>query len=115
MDTNPSSIDHIITNMTSIFMKSYTVETGISDYLKLIMPICRLTFAKGKSKNFFYRCHKNFNNKLFEETLIKSLSETEFSLKSFETTFRLTLEKCAPLNQKYLRYNNSPFTNKTLR
>ena len=96
-------------------MKSCTVETGISDYHKLIMSICRMTFAKGKSKKFFYRCYKNFDSKLFEETLIKNLSETERSLKSFETTFTLTLEKFAPLKQKYLRYNNNPFMNKTLR
>ena len=60
------------------------------------MSICRMTFAKGKSKKFFYRCYKNFDSKLFKETLIKNLSETELSLKSFETTFSLTLEKFAP-------------------
>ena len=48
--TYPSSTDHIITNMASLFMKSCTLETGISDYRKLIMSICRMTFAKGKSK-----------------------------------------------------------------
>ena len=41
--------------------------------------------------------------------------ETELSLKSCETTFSLTLEKFEPLEQKYLRYNNSPFINRTLR
>ena len=79
-------------------MKSSSVETNISDYPKLIMSICRMTFAKGQSKKFFYRCDKNFDSKLFEETLIKNLSEKELSFKSFETTFRLTLEKCATLN-----------------
>ena len=83
--------------MTSLFMKSCTVEMGISDYHKLIMSICRLTFAKGKSKKLFYRCYKNFDSELFEDTLVKSLSETEFSLKSFKSTFSLTLEKFAPL------------------
>ena len=29
MGTYPSNIDHIITNMTSLFMKSHTVETVI--------------------------------------------------------------------------------------
>ena len=77
MVTNPSSIDHIITNMTSLFMKSCTVETaGISDYHKLIMSICRLTFAKDKSKKSFYLCCKNLDSELFEEALIKNLSET---------------------------------------
>ena len=38
--------------MTSLFMKSCTVETGISNYHKLIMSTCRMIFAKGKSKKF---------------------------------------------------------------
>ena len=96
-------------------MKSCTIEMGTSDYHKLIMSIYRLIFAKGKSKKIFYRCFKSFDSELFEDTMIKSLSETEFSLKSFETTFSLTLEKFAPLKYKYLRYDNSPFMNKTLR
>ena len=96
-------------------MKSCTVETGISDCHKLIMSICRMTFAKCKSAKFFSRCYKNFDSKLFEDNLIKSLSETELSPKSFETTFSLTLEKFAPLKQTYLIYNNSPFMSKTLR
>ena len=69
--TKPSSIDHIITTMTSLFMKSCTVETRISDNHKLMMSICRLNFAKDKSKKCFYRCYKNFDSKLFEKTLIK--------------------------------------------
>ena len=87
MGANPSSIDHIITNMTSLFMNSCTAETGISDYHKLIMSIYRMTFAKGKSKKLFYGCYKNFDSKLSEETLIKNFSGTELSLKCFETTF----------------------------
>ena len=73
------------------------------------MSICRMTFAKGKSKKFFYRCYKNFDSKLFEEALIKSLSETELSFKSFEATFSLTLERFALLKQKYLRYKSHLF------
>ena len=91
MSTNPSSIDHIITNMITIFMKSCSVETGISDYHKLIKSICRMTFAKRQSKKLFYRYCKNFDNKFFEEALTENLSETEHSLKSFETTYSLTL------------------------
>ena len=43
------------------------------------------------------------------------MSETELSLKSFENTFSLTLEKFAPLKQKYLGYSNSLFMNRTFR
>ena len=47
---------------------------GIYGLHKLIKSIFKTTFAKGKSKKFFYRCYKNFDSKLFEETLIKNWS-----------------------------------------
>ena len=50
--TNPSFIDHVITNMPSFFIKSYTVEMGISDHHKPVMSTCRTTFDKGESKKF---------------------------------------------------------------
>ena len=79
MDTNPSSINYVISNMISFFIKSCLVETRISDHHKLIMSICRTPFAKGRGKKFFYRCYKNFNNKLSEKTLIKNLPEIKIS------------------------------------
>ena len=81
MVTNSSSFGHIITNMISLFMKPCTVELGVSDYRKLIMSICRMNFAKGESKKFFYRCYRNFDSKLFEETLIKNFLRRSFLLK----------------------------------
>ena len=113
MGTNTSSIDHIITNMTSIFMQSCTVQTGISDYHKLIMSISRMTFVKGKMKNSVIAVIRIWTVNLL--TLIKNLSQTELPLKSFKNTFSLTLEKFAPLKQKYLRHNNSPFMNRTFK
>ena len=103
MGTNPSSIDHIIPNVTSLFMKSCTVETRISDYLKLIMSICRMTLPKVKVKNYFVAVIKILVVNFSEETLVKNLAGTELSLKSFEAKFSLTLEKFAPLNEKYFR------------
>ena len=47
---HPFSIDHIVTIMTSVLMRTCTVEMGISDYFKLIMSIWRTTFAKDKCK-----------------------------------------------------------------
>ena len=97
MRTSISSIDHVIINITSLFMKSCTIETGICDHHKLLMSISRMTLVKGKSKKFSYCCYKNFDSKHFEEALIKNLSETELSLESFEITFSLTPEKFATL------------------
>ena len=68
MGTNPATIDLVITNMTSLYMKSCTVETEISDRNNLMTSLCRTTSAKDKSEKFFYRCYKNFDRKIFEDT-----------------------------------------------
>ena len=53
MSTDAFYIDHVITNITSLFMKSWIVVTGTSDHQKLIMSIYRTTFAKDKVKKYF--------------------------------------------------------------
>ena len=53
-------------------MKTLTFETGVSDHHKLIGTMLRSTFTKGKPKEMFYRCYRNFDNKKFEEELQKS-------------------------------------------
>ena len=45
MATTPSSIDHIIANMTSLFMKSCNVEMGMSDHYKLIIVYLHKDFS----------------------------------------------------------------------
>ena len=53
---------------------------GVSDHHKLIGTMPRSTFTKGKPKNIFYGCCKNFDNEKFEEELKKHLS----SIQDFE-------------------------------
>ena len=110
MGTNPSFICDIITDMISFFVKYCTVETGISDYHKLVMSICKPTLAKGKSKKFFHCYYQNFDCELFEQALTDGVS-----LKSFKTTFRFYLEKFASLKLKYSRYSNNPFMDRFFR
>ena len=113
---NPSCIDHIITNASSRFMKSCTLETGISDFHKLVMTVFRGTFAKGKPKKFLYRCYKSYNKDQFETELLEKLStNTEQSFEKFFDTFNETLNKHAPLKTKAIRYNNRTFMTKALR
>ena len=91
MGTNPSFIGDSITNMISFFLKHCTVETGISGYHKLVMSIFKPTFAKGKSKKFFYSYYQNFDSKLFEQTLTDVVS-----LKCFKTTLRFYFSQNIP-------------------
>ena len=64
-----TGIDYIITNIPKRFMKSMALETGISDQHKMIMTIFRSTFAKGKPKNFYYRCYQKFDLERFQMEL----------------------------------------------
>ena len=65
-------------------------------------------------ENLFYRCHRNFDNKKFEEELEKQLlSVSDFE--SFHFAFKVILNQFAPLKQKLIRNNNQPFMTKTFR
>ena len=66
-------IDNFVINKNTRFMKTLIFETGVSDHHKLIGMMLRSTCAKGKLKNMFYHCYKNFDNKRFEEELQKKL------------------------------------------
>ena len=112
---NPSCIDHILTNIPSHFMKSCALETGISDYHKMIMTIFRVIFAKGKSKTYVYRCYKNFDKQRFEESLSAELGENNLTFDKFFDIFINTLDRYAPIKKKKLRHNIQPFMSKTLR
>ena len=50
-------------------MKSMVSETRISDHDKIILNICRFTFAKGKPKTFYCRCSKMFKLEKFQMKL----------------------------------------------
>ena len=95
-------------------MKTLTFETGVSGHYELIGTMLRSIFTKGKPKKMFYRCHRNFNNKKFEEELEKQLlSVSDFG--SFQFAFKFILNQFSPLNQKLIYNNNQPFMTKTFR
>ena len=93
--------------MPSFFIKSYTVEMGISDHHKPVMSICRTTFEKGESKKFLIVVIIILIVSILRKLWQKKLSETEFYIQSCKTTFSITYEKFALLKQNYLRYNNT--------
>ena len=95
-------------------MKTLTFETGVSDHYKLIDTTLRSAFAKGKPKEMFYCCSKNFGNKRFEEEPQKQLlSVSDFD--SFQFAFKVILNRFAPVKHKLIRNHNQPFMTKALR
>ena len=102
----PTGIDQIIINIPKRFMKLMALETGISDHYKLIMTILRSTFAKGKPKNFYYRCYKKFNFEQFQMELKEKLDEiSNNSFDIFLEEFEICLDKFAPLKEKKIRFS----------
>ena len=79
-------------------MNTLTFKTGVSDHQKLVGPMPRSTFTKGKPKKIFYGCHKNFDNEKFEEELKKHLSSVQ-DFESFHLAFKITLDQFVLLNK----------------
>ena len=48
---NPSCIDLVLTNKWERFLKAKTVETGLSDFHKMVVSIFKTSFKKQKLKS----------------------------------------------------------------
>ena len=59
------TIDLIVTNRPRSFCNSDSLETGLSDFHKLIVTVLKTFFKKQSSKIISYRNYKNFSNDLF--------------------------------------------------
>ena len=67
----PSCIDLILTNCPRSFQNFCAIETGLSNFHKLVALVMKTTYKKSQPKIINYRCYKYFNNKSFTEELIE--------------------------------------------
>ena len=113
---NPSVIDLFLTNSSSSFQHTTTVETGLSDFHKMVITVMKTTFPKAQPKIIYYRDYKNFELPNFRTELRQELNKNEeHGYFHFEATFLKVLEKYAPMKQKVLRANDKPYMTKVLR
>ena len=108
---NPTCIDLILTNKNNYFMRSATLEIGLSDHHKLITTILRKTVSKGNSEKMFYRDFKKFETDL----KLKLNLQTNLSYSTFQVVFLEILSKIAPVKEKVLLFNSNAFMTKSLR
>ena len=73
---NPSSIDLILTNNPRSFQNSCVVETGLSDFHRMVVTVMKTSFERLKPRVINYRDYKSFENKLFREELLLELSNS---------------------------------------
>ena len=104
-----------LTNAPNSFQNSGVVETGLSDFHRMIVTVMKTSFQRLPPKIRHYRDYSNYDNNMFRVSLFKELSKLNIEaidLIKFITFCIDTLNFHAPSKKKYIRGNHLPFTNK---
>ena len=113
---NPKCVDLLILNKEKCFKSATTIDTGLSDFHKMVLVVLKKKFEKAKPKVISYRDYRHFDGNSFRCALRFELSKiSTHSYSSFEKVFLETLNDHAPLKQKTIRANHAPYMTKTLR
>ena len=115
---NLSCIDLFLTNRQQCFQQTCAIETGISDFHKMVVTVMKTHYKKQKAKTIQYRNYKHFHEQSFNFELNSELLKIDINnaeLKEFNEIFLKVLDKHAPRKQKYIRANNSNYITKALR
>ena len=70
-----SCIDLILTNCPRSFQNSCVIETGLSDFHKMVVTVMKTTYRKLEPGTVYYRDFKYFCNNSFKESLQKCISQ----------------------------------------
>ena len=68
---NPTCIDLMLTNSNRSFQNSCTIETGLSDFHKMIVSVLQIYFQKREAKVINYWDYRNFSNEEFRQQVPK--------------------------------------------
>ena len=100
---NPSCIDLILTNNPLSFQSSDEIETGLSDFHKMIVTVMKGTYQKLDPKIIHYRDYNTFCNDSFREHLLSALVMENFNknnhLEKFLVVCVKTLDRFAPFKK----------------
>ena len=95
------------------FQHTSVIETCICDHHKMVLTVMQSIFPKGSPKIIHYRNYSKFDNRnYFRNDLQRELlkvNDSDMDYETFGDTFSNTLTLHAPLKQKCIRANNSPF------
>ena len=106
---NPTCVDLLISNKEKCFKSATTIDTGLSDFHKMVLVVLKKKFEKAKPKVISYRDYRHFDGNSFRCALRFELSKiSTHSYSSFEKVFLETLNDHARLKQKTIRANHPP-------
>ena len=95
----PSFIYLILTNCPRTFQSSCAIETGLSDFHKLIVTATKTTYKKSQPKIITYHSYKYFNNAGFREVLLQiecNGNNCDKNFKHFTSSCNIILNDQAP-------------------
>ena len=114
----PLCIDLILSNRSKSFHSPHIVETGISDFHKMIVSVMKIFFKKQKPNVIYYRDSKKFFNDQFRADFVDELMKGNIKISRldiFTGTALQILGKYAPMKQKIIRANEPPFMNRSIK
>ena len=116
---NPTCFYLILTNSNQSFQNSCTIETGLSDFHKMIVTVLKIYFQEREAKAINYRDYRNFSNEEFRYQVLQDILKATqksyiVSYESFLSICQQVLDSRAPKKQKYVRSNHSTYINKTI-
>ena len=114
---NPSCIDLFLTNSAKSFESTCTIDTGLSDFHKLVVTVLNEKHERMPPKVIQYRNYRKFDYAIFNNNLRKQTKNLNFSELDFATIrkiFMEVLDKFASLKKKYIKANHSKFVTKEL-
>ena len=76
---NPSCIDLFLTNRQQCFRQIHAIETGISDFHKMIVTFMKTHYKKQKQKTIQYRNYKHFHEQSFHFELNNELMKIDIN------------------------------------
>ena len=100
-----------LTNKTSGFQSTTTIEVGLSDFHLMILTVLKSGFVKRGPRFVTYRDYSKFDPINFRSDLKSNLaksSEAYSEYENFNYVVEEVLNNHVPLKQKYLRANDSP-------
>ena len=87
--SNPSCIDLFPTNRQQTFQQTHAIETGISDFHKLVVTVMKTHYKKQTGKTIQYRNYKNLHEQSFNFEMNNKLLKIDINnaeLKFFKSS-----------------------------
>ena len=97
---NPRCIDLMLTNRGRNIQQTTAIETGLSDFHKMVVTVLKTSFDKQKPNVVNYRDYRNFRDEVFRQDLQKEIADLDvqcLTCTSFQSAFGHVLDKHAPM------------------